>query len=266
MKKILKVLSIVLLSLSVLTACSKDSGGGEKIKIGATPDPHFKILELIKDDLAADGVDLEIEEFTDYITPNVALAQKDLDANFFQHEPYLKDKVAEEGFELVSIGNVHVEPMALYSETIKDISDLKDGSEIAIPSDNVNGARALILLEVNGLIEVDKEAGLNATERDIVKNPKNLKFKALQAELIPKAIGDVDAAVINGNYAIDAGLNPVEDGLIIEGEESPYANIIAVRKGEEGEEKFKKLLKHLQSDKVKEFIEENYDGGVVPAF
>ena len=266
MKKILKVLLTLVLSLSVLTACSKDSGGGDKIKIGATPDPHFKILELIKDDLAAHGVELEIEEFTDYITPNVALAQNDLDANFFQHQPYLDDKVAEEGFELVSIGTVHVEPMALYSETIKDIAEIQDGAEIAIPSDNVNGARALLLLEANGLIEVDKEAGINATERDIVKNPKNLKFTALQAELIPKALRDVDAAVVNGNYAIEAGLNPVKDGLIIEGEESPYANIVAVRKGEENEEKFKTLLKHLQSEKVKKYIEENYDGGVVPAF
>lgn len=266
MKKILNILLILVLTLSVLTACSKDSGDGQTIKIGATPDPHFKILELIKDDLAEEGITLEIEEFTDYIAPNVALGQKDLDANFFQHQPYLDDKVAEEGFDLVSIGTVHVEPMALYSETLKDISELQDGSIISIPSDNVNGARALILLEVNGLIKVDKEAGLNATERDIVDNPRNFKFKALQAELIPKALGDVDAAIINGNYAIDAGLNPVSDGLIIEGEDSPYANIVAVRKDEAGEEKFKILLKHLQSEKVKKFIEDNYDGGVVPAF
>ena len=251
MKKLLKVLLTLVLTLSVLTASSKDSGDGQTIKIGATPDPHFKILELIKDDLAKDGITLEIKEFTDYITPNTALAQKDLDANFFQHQPYLDDKVAEEGFDLVSIGTVHVEPMALYSETLKDISELEDGSTIAIPSDNVNGARALILLEAHGLIKV---------------NPKNLKFTALQAELIPKALGDVDAAVVNGNYAIDAGLNPVKDGLIIEGEDSPYANIVAVRKDEAGEEKFKILMKHLQSEKVKKFIEDNYDGGVVPAF
>nr|WP_300003887.1 MetQ/NlpA family ABC transporter substrate-binding protein [Tissierella sp.] len=266
MKKTLKLVLTLVLALSFLTACSKDSADDKTIKIGATPDPHLKILELIKDDLAAEGITLEIKEFTDYIAPNVALAQKDLDANFFQHKPYLDDKVAQEGFELVSIGTVHVEPMALYSETLKDITDLQNGAEISIPSDNVNGARALLLLEANGLIEVDKEAGINATERDITKNPKNLKFTALQAELIPKAIADVDAAVINGNYAIDAGLNPVRDGLIIEGQESPYANIVAVRKGQENDEKFKILLKYLQSDKVKKFIEDNYDGGVVPAF
>ena len=271
MKKISIILLVLVLSLSLFTGCAKDTDVESSedltvIKIGATPDPHFKILELIKDDLKEDGIDLDIKEFTDYITPNEALEQKDLDANFFQHEPYLKDMVEEKDYDLVSIGNVHVEPMALYSETLKSLDELEDGAEIAIPSDNVNGARALILLEANGLIEVDKEAGLNATERDIIKNPKNLKFTALQAEIIPQALQDVDAAVINGNYALDAGLNPVKDGIIIEGEDSPYANIIAVRGDEAGEEKFKTLLKHLQSDKVRKFIEENYDGGVVPAF
>ncbi len=271
MKKTSIILLVIVLSLSLFTGCSSDSGEDSAeeltvIKIGATPDPHFKILELIKDDLKEDGIDLDIKEFTDYVTPNVALEQEDLDANFFQHEPYLKDMVDEEGYDLVSIGNVHVEPMALYSESLNSLDEIEDGAEIAIPSDNVNGARALILLEANGLIEVDKDAGLNATERDITSNPKNLKFSALQAEIIPQALQDVDAAVINGNYAIDAGLNPVEDGLIIEGEESPYANIIAVRSEDAEDEKFKTLLKHLQSDKVKKFIEDNYDGGVVPAF
>ncbi|OLS03067.1 MetQ/NlpA family ABC transporter substrate-binding protein [Tissierella creatinophila] len=266
MKKIFKVLLISVLSLSIFTACSKDSGSTTKLVIGASPDPHAKILELVKDDLKKEGIELEIQEFTDYVIPNKALAQKDLDANFFQHEPYLIDFAKKENLDLVSLGSTHVEPMALYSDNMKNIDDLKDGAEIAIPNDTVNGARALILLEVNGLIKVDKKAGLNATERDVIENPKNLKFTALEAALLPQALKDVDAAVINGNYAIEAGLNPVKDGIIVEGAESPYANIVAVRKGEEGEEKFKKLLKVLQSEKVKKFIEEEFDGAFVPAF
>lgn len=266
MNKLFKSILVLVLTLTIFTGCSKETTDEVTIKIGASPEPHAKILELIKDDLKEDGINLDIQTFDDYIVPNMALEQGDLDANFFQHEPYLKEMVQEEDLDLVSIGNVHVEPMALYSNSLKDIGELKDGAEIAIPNDNVNGARALILLESNKLIEVDPDAGLNATERDVTKNPKNLKFTALEAVLIPKALEDVDAAVINGNYAIDAGLNPVKDGLIIEGEDSPYANIVAIRNGEENEEKFKILLKHLQSEKVKDFIEENYDGGVVPAF
>lgn len=266
MKKISKIFLISVLSLSIFTACSKDSGSTTKLVIGASPDPHAKILELVKDDLKKEGIELEIQEFTDYVIPNKALAQKDLDANFFQHEPYLIDFAKKENLDLVSLGSTHVEPMALYSDDIKNTDDLKDGAEIAIPNDTVNGARALILLEVNGLIKVDKKAGLNATERDVIENPKNLKFTALEAALLPQALKDVDAAVINGNYAIEAGLNPVKDGIIVEGAESPYANIVAVRKGEEGEEKFKKLLKALQSEKVKKFIEEEFDGAFVPAF
>lgn len=266
MKKLLKVLLVLLLSLSIFTACSKESSDTTKLVIGASPDPHAKILELIKDDLKAEGIELEIKEFTDYVIPNKALAQKDLDANFFQHEPYLIDFAEKEGLDLVSLGSTHVEPMALYSNELKDVKDLKDGAEIAIPNDTVNGARALILLEVNGLIKIDEKAGLNATERDVVENPKNLKFTALEAALLPQALKDVDAAVINGNYALEAGLNPVKDGLLIEGEGSPYANIVAVRKGEEGEEKFVKLLKALQSEKVRKYIEEEGQGAFVPAF
>ncbi len=266
MKKLLKVLLVIALSLSIFTACSDESDDTTKLVIGASPDPHAKILELIKDDLKEEGIELEIQEFTDYVIPNKALAQNDLDANFFQHEPYLIDFAKEEGLDLVSLGSTHVEPMALYSEELKDIKDLKDGAEIGIPNDTVNGARALILLEVNGLIKVDKEAGLNATERDIIENPKKLEFTALEAALLPQGLKDLDAAVINGNYALEAGLNPVKDGLIIEGEESPYANIVAVRKGEEGEEKFKKLLEALQSEKVRKYIEEEGQGAFVPAF
>lgn len=267
MKKFLTIGLIIVLSLSVLTGC----GGGKssepgKIKIGVSPDPHAKLVALIVDDLKAEGIELEIVEFTDYITPNLSLNSGELDANFFQHEPYFNDFKEKENLDLVSIGKVHVEPMALYSKVFKSVDELKDGAEIAIPNDTVNGGRALLLLEANGLIKLKDGVVVEATENDIVDNPKNLKIKALEAAYLPITLEDVDGAVINGNYALDAGLNPVRDGLLVEGGESPYANLIAVRAGEEKEEKFAKLLKTLQSEKVKKYIEDNYDGGVVPAF
>lgn len=269
MKKALSLVLAFILSLSVLVGCSsdKDTGGSsEKIKIGVTPEPHRKLVELVVDDLKENGVEVEIIEFTDYVTPNTTLADGELDANFFQHGPYFDDFIKKQELDLVSIGNVHVEPMALYSNSLNSIDELKDNAEIAIPNDSVNGGRALLLLEANGLIEIDKSAGIEATPKDIVNNPKNLKFNELEAAFLPRALDDVDAAVINGNYALEADLNPLSDGLLVEGGESPYANLIAVRKGEENQEKFKKLLNALQSEKIKNYIEETYEGAVVPAF
>ncbi len=266
MKKVLSLVLTVVLSLSVLVACSSKETDLEKIKIGVTPEPHRALIELVVDDLKEQGVEVEVIEFTDYVTPNTTLADGDLDANFFQHAPYFDDFIKKQELDLVSIGNVHVEPMALYSNSIESIDDLKDGSDIAIPNDSVNGGRALLLLAANGIIELDESAGIEATPKDIVDNPKNLKFTELEAAFLPRALDDVYAAVINGNYALEADLNPVKDGLLIEGGESPYANLIAVRKGEENEEKFTKLLKALQSDKVRNYIEESYEGAVVPAF
>ena len=179
---------------------------------------------------------------------------------------YLDDFLAKENLDLVSIGNVHVEPMALYANEAKSIDELPEGGEIAIPNDTVNGGRALLLLEANGLITLKEGVGLEATENDIAENPKNIKFTAVEAAALPRVLAEIDGAVINGNYALEAGLNPVEDGVVIEGKDSPYANIVAVRAGEENEEKFQKLMEALQSDEIKAYIEENYDGGVVPAF
>lgn len=266
MKKLSRIILIMVSALFVLTACGDDSGDLETLKIGASPDPHAKILEFIEDDLKEEGIQLEIQEFTDYFVPNMALAEGKIDANFFQHEPYLVDFIEEEDLDLISLGQTHVEPMALYSESIDDLASLKDGSEIAIPNDTVNGARALILLEENGLIKVDRDKGLNATEKDIIENPKDLQFNPLEAALMPKSLDDVDGAVINGNYALEAGLNPVHDGIIVEGEESPYANVIAVRTEDKSESKFVTLLRVLQSEKVSEFIEDEYNGAIVPAF
>ena len=167
---------------------------------------------------------------------------------------------------MVSLGKVHVEPMALYSNKYDSVDEIPDGATISIPNDTVNGGRALLLLEANGLIKLKEGVGVNATEVDIVENPKNLKFQALEAAVLPITLDDVDGAVINGNYAIEAGLNPVKDGLLVEGGESPYANLVAVKAGQENQEKFKKLLKALQSEEVRKYIEETYEGAVVPAF
>lgn len=266
MKKVLVFVLALVLSLSLLTGCKSNSKELEKIKIGVSPEPHAKLVELVADDLKREGIEVEIVIFTDYITPNLALDSGELDANFFQHEPYLNNHVAQEGLNIVSLGKVHIEPMALYSNKYKSIDELPNGATIGIPNDTVNGGRALLLLQTNGLIKLKDGVDVNATELDIVENPKNIKFKALEAAVLPITLDDVDGAIINGNYAIEAGLNPVKDGLIIESGESPYANLVAVRAGEENEEKFKKLLKALQSEKVRKYIEESYEGAVIPAF
>ncbi len=260
------ILALLVVALFAVAAGPVAATANEVLKIGATPVPHAEILYFIKDDVAADGVDLEIIEFTDYVKPNLALNDGELDANFFQHLPYLEDFNATHGTKLVSVGTVHVEPLGLYSEKVETVDDLEEGALVAIPSDSVNGARALLLLEANGLIDVDDAAGLAATERDIVENPKKLKFKAIEAAQLPRVLPDVDGAVINGNYALEAGFNPAEDAILLEGEESPYANILVVREGDENDERIAVVLKHLRSQKVADFILSKYEGGVVPAF
>jgi D-methionine transport system substrate-binding protein len=260
------ILALLVFALFAVAAGPVAASADDVLKIGATPVPHAEILYFIKDDVAADGVDLEVIEFTDYVKPNLALNDGELDANFFQHLPYLEDFNDTHGTELVSVGTVHVEPLGLYSEKVETVEDLEKGALVAIPSDSVNGARALLLLEANGLIDVDDEAGLAATERDIVENPKKLKFKAIEAAQLPRVLPDVDGAVINGNYALEAGFNPAEDAILLEGGESPYANILVVREGDEGDERIGIVLKHLQSQKVADFILSRYEGGVVPAF
>ncbi len=239
---------------------------GTKLKVGASPVPHAQLLQLVKDDLKKENVELEIIELTDYVTPNLLLDSKELDANFFQHKPYLETFSKEKNLKLVSAGNVHVEPLGVYSKKVNKIENLKKGGVVAIPNDPTNGGRALILLHNNGIIKLKNSQDLLATEFDIVENKNNLKFKSLDAAQIPRALEDVDLAVVNGNYAIEAGLNPLTEALIIEGKESPYANLIAVREGDEKKEDIQKLVKALQSEKVKVFIENTYKGGVVPAF
>lgn len=235
------------------------------LKVGATPVPHAEILEFIKPDLEKEGIDLQIVQFTDYVTPNSALNDGSLDANFHQHKPFLDSLISDRGYALTPIANIHVEPIGLYSSKFKNIDELPNGAVIAIPNDPSNGGRALLLLEAEKLIKLADSTNLQATELDIVENPKELKIKPVEAALLPRTLGDVDAAVINGNYALQAGLNSA-DALILEGAQSPYANILVVQSSKVDDENLQKLKKALQSQKVKDFIQEKYKGEIVPAF
>ena len=235
------------------------------LTVGATPVPHAELLNLVRDDLAAQGITLRVVEFTDYVQPNMAVMSGDLDANFFQHLPYLETN-AEWSSRMTSVFGVHVEPFGLYSQSHRSINDLPNGASIAIPNDPTNGGRALLLLQANGLITLRPEAGIRATIRDITGNPRNFRFRELEAAQLPRSLGDVDAATINGNFALQAGLNPVRDSLIIEGADSPYVNIVVVQRGQENSPKIQALRNALLSQKVKDFINSRYDGGVVAAF
>ncbi len=252
------------------------SGCGEKkdaadvaanpvIVIGASPVPHVDILKVAQDELKKEGVELKIVEFSDYVKPNLALQDKELDANFFQHLPYLKEFCQAHGCKLESLVAVHLEPMGVYSTKVKDLKDLADGATVAIPNDPTNGGRALKVLEHAGLLKVNPEAGALASAKDITENPKGLKIRELEAAQLPRSLDDVDAAVINSNYALGARLNPVKDALATESKESPYANIVTVREGD-NRPALQKLKNALTSPAVKAFIEKQYDGAVVPAF
>ncbi|OZI47467.1 methionine ABC transporter substrate-binding protein [Bordetella genomosp. 5] len=238
----------------------------EKLTIGATQVPHAEILEVVKPVLAKEGVELDIKVFTDYVQPNLQLADKQLDANFFQHQPYLDTFNKDRKTNLVSAGLVHVEPFGAYSKKIKRIADLKDGATIAIPNDPSNSGRALVLLQKQGLLKLKDPANIVATPIDIVENPKKLKFRELEAAMLPRSLDDVDVALINTNYALEAGLVPTRDALFIEGADSPYANLVAVRQEDKDAPKIKKLVNALHSETVKKFIQEKYKGAVVPAF
>ncbi|MBP2026837.1 D-methionine transport system substrate-binding protein [Acetoanaerobium pronyense] len=268
-KNIYLILTLIIGAL-VLSGCgqadAKNEGDLVTLKIGATPVPHVEILEHIKPELEKQGIKLEIVEFTDYVTPNLALTSKDIDANFFQHVPYMETFARERSLELENAGNVHVEPLGLYSNKFKSLEDITEGAEIAIPNDPTNEGRTLLLLQSKGLIKLKDGVSLEATSADIVENSKNLKFRPIEAAQLPRTLDDVDASVINTNYALEAGLNPVKDAIIIEGSDSPYANIITIRPEDRDDENIKKLVNALQSESVRKFIEEKYKGSVVPAF
>lgn len=239
---------------------------GEKIVIGATPVPHAEILEVAKASLQAQGYELEIKVFNDYVLPNKALADKDLDVNFMQHEPYLREFNAMNGTRLEPVFGVHLEPMGAYSKSIKSLAELKDGDKIAIPNDPTNESRALDLLAKNGLIELDTKVKLR-TPMDITKNPKNLKFVELDGATLPRALDEVSLAVINSNFALNANLNPKSDSIISEDAiNNPYSNIVVVRADEVYGKKAIALKNAILSDEVKKFINEKYKGAVIPSF
>ena len=272
-----KILSLLLATALFLVACgnknenkestSSQSGAAktEKLIVGATPIPHAELLNLVKDDLKKEGIELEVVEFNDYVQPNKALADKSIDANFFQHVPYMEDFGKKNHIDMVAVGNIHLEPMALYSKKIKNIKDLKSGDALIIPNDPTNGGRALILLDKAGIIKLKDNTKLDSTPADIIKNPKNIKIETLSNEQIAPRLSEVAGAIINSNFAIDAKVTKNEI-ILIEGKDSPYVNVVTVLKENQNDERVKKLVKALQSEKVKKYIEEKYDGRVIPAF
>jgi D-methionine transport system substrate-binding protein len=234
------------------------------IKVGATPVPHAEILEAVKPILKAKGYDLQIVEFTDYVTPNIAVNEGELDANFFQHLPYLEEFNKNKNTDLVKTVNVHLEPMGLYSHKIKALSELADGATIAVPNDPTNESRALDILAKQGLLTF-KDVPFK-TAIDIVNNPKNLQIKELDAPQLPRVLDEVDAAIINTNYALPANLNPLQDAIVLESKDSPYANIIVVKRGNENKDSIKALDEAINSEDIRTFIKEKYKGTIIESF
>ena len=260
----IKVLNFITLGFLSFASVGSFINAGE-IKVGATPLPHAKILEQIVPDLKKEGVDLKIVTFTDYVMPNLSLEDKSIDANFMQHLPYLEKINKDKNLHLTSIAQIHIEPIGAYSKKIKDIKDLPEKAVVAIPADTSNGARALILLHNNGIITLQDPKNLSSTKSNIKKNPKKIEIKLVEAALLTKALDDVDLAVINGNFAMQIGLSS-KDALLLEDSRSPYANILAVRKGDESKEDIVKLKNALQSQKVKDYINNTYHGEILPVF
>lgn len=264
-----KVILAALLALTTafsVTGCGTASKKANKLVVGASPAPHAKILEFVKPKLQAKGIELEIKEFTDYVTPNTALNDKQIDANFFQHLPYMEDFAKKNNMQLVSAVKVHVEPMAAYSRKIKSAAEIKEGALIAIPNDATNEGRALLLLQNHGLIKLKDPTGLIQTPKDITENPKKLSFKELEAASLPRVLQDVDLAIINTNYALEAKLDPMKDKLFIEGKDSRYPNILTVRPDNKDSAGIKALVEILNSEDVKKFINDTYAGAIIPAF
>jgi len=237
-----------------------------KIRLGVDGGPHTEIAEVVQKVAAEKGLEIEIVTFMDYIMPNAALADGEIDVNSFQHLPYLENMMKDRGYKLVSIGNTVLMPMAAYSKRLNSLNELKDGATVTIPNDPTNGGRALLILAAQGLIELDPAAGILPTVIDVTKNDRGLKFIELDAALLPRAMDDSDIAVINTNYAIEAGLIPSRDALFIESNESPYMNIIVVREGEEDRPEFKTLVESYQNDEVREFVDGRYGGAMIPGW
>ncbi|CDF86417.1 putative D-methionine-binding lipoprotein metQ [Pseudomonas knackmussii B13] len=256
----------LLLLTAIAAAFSASAFANEKLVVAATPIPHAEILELIKPTLAKEGVDLEVKVFTDYVQPNVQVAEKHLDANYFQTKPYLDNFNKGKGTHLVTVTGVHVEPFGGYSKKYKSLSELPDGATVALPNEGSNSGRALLLLQKAGVIKLKDPSNALATPKDIAENPKHLKFKELESALLPRVLDQVDLDLINTNYALEAKLNPVKDALVLEDRNSPYVNYLVARPDNKDSDALKKLAAALNSPEVKTFIEKKYDGAVVPAF
>ncbi|WP_082816919.1 MetQ/NlpA family ABC transporter substrate-binding protein [Anaerosporomusa subterranea] len=268
MKK-LSVLLLVVFAATVFAGCGgakQDASKASSIKVGVTAGPHAEIMDVVKKIAEKDGLKIQVVEFNDYIQPNVALNQGDIDVNSFQHEPYLDNIVKDRKFELVSIAKTVIFPMGLYSKKVKNLTEIKPGSVVAIPNDPTNGGRALALLERHGMLKLKPGLGHKATAADILENPKNLKIKELDAAQLPRSIADVDLAAVNTNYAIAAGMVPVKDAIALEDGNSPYANLIVARIKDKDNPAFQKLIKAYQTEEVRKFILDHFKGSVIAAW
>jgi D-methionine transport system substrate-binding protein len=269
MRKTLITASALALTLGLAACGSGSDGGGDSddtLVVGATAVPAGEVLTYIKDDLAEQaGLKLEIKEFTDYVLPNTALQEGSLDANLYQNQPYLDDFNQSKGTDLVPVVKAYLPPMGVYSKKVTDVRELADGATVAVPNDTTNEGRALKLLAAEGLITLEADAGTDASPADVTANPKNLRFKELEPAQLPRSLDDVAAAVINNNYAQDAGLSPTEDAVLLESaKDNPYANLLAVKHGNEDDPRVKKLAALLTSAEVRKFIEDKYQGSVLP--
>lgn len=256
----------LIIAASLALAFAAGAAQAETIKVGVTPGEHAQIMEKVKEVAAKKGLDIEILEFSDYVVPNQALADGDINANSFQHQPYLDNQIADRGFDLVSIGKTITTPMGVYSDKIKDLADLPEGGKVAIPNDPTNGGRALLVLQDLGVIKLAEGTGLVPSPLDVTENAKNVSFLELDAAQLPRALADADIAIINTNYALAAGLNPKTDAIASEAADSPYVNIIVVRKGEEAAPWVQPLLEAYQSAEVKKFIDDKYQGSVITSW
>jgi D-methionine transport system substrate-binding protein len=281
MKKWVKVISTSIIAASLLAGCGTagdkktaadstgkqaDSAAQQKIKVGVTAGPHEQVMEKVKEVAAKDGLDIELVAFNDYVQPNLALSQGEIDANSFQHEPFLDQFKKDRNLDLTKIANTVNFPMGIYSSKVKNVKDIKDGAVLGLPNDPTNGARALQLFELAGLIKLKQGVGVKATVHDVAENPKHLQFKELEAAFIPQALGDLDAAAINTNFAMQHKLTPDKDSVFLEPKDSPWVNVIAVRTADKDKPAFQKLVKAYRSAEVKQFIADQFKGSVIASW
>src|SRR5690606_5185659 len=260
------VKSFVALALGAIVMAQPAFADDKPIKVGVTAGPHAQVFEVVKQEAAKQGIEVEIIEFSDYVQPNAALSAGDLDMNSYQHQPYLDAANADRGYKLVSIAKTVIFPIGIYSKKVKSLDELKQGAQIGIPNDPTNGGRALLLLQQQGLIKLNPDAGLKATPIDVAENPRKLRFVELDAAQLPRSLDDTDASAVNTNFALEAGLDPNTDAIARESSESPYANVLAIREQDQGRADLRKLVEIYQSPPVKAFIAEKFKGAVVAAW